>query len=98
MCTQVPVLLCFFLALAVARVFMQVYEAVIDSILLCFLVDCSSENVRQMKGHPRLIALVKKYRRRRGSVGTGVAGAGSGASLPTSRPNSLQMAAFRERE
>jgi len=60
-----PVMPCvaiFILSFAIATLFMVIFECVIDTVFLCFLVDEHyNKGSGNMKAHPDLIALVDKH-------------------------------------
>jgi hypothetical protein len=56
-----PLIIIFIIAYTVAMLFMVVYETCIDTIFLCFLLDCEKNTDGVMLASPGLSALVGKY-------------------------------------
>jgi len=57
-----PTIVVFILTYMIARVFMTVFSSVIDSIFLCFLIDCENNTAGNMVASDTLQKLVGKYK------------------------------------
>jgi len=85
-----PCVVIFILAFCIATLFMVIFECIIDTIFLCFLVDEKYNlNTPRMRAHNDLIALVGKHAEESKAEGTQIktdsdptATAGGAAAAP----------------